>query len=183
LAVFDAATARLLHTRDEPGAIAAELWAAGVLFERWRANAMLDADASDEVILRAYGDSVQRLKTRYGFAAADVIAVRPDHPQRQQLRSKFLDEHTHSEFEVRFFVDGRGLFFIHRDDKVYAILCEKGDLLSVPAGFTHWFDMGEAPSLRCIRLFTSAEGWVAEYTGDPIAARFPSFDDFLELTR
>ena len=183
LAVFDAASVRLLHTHRDAGDIAARLATAGILFERWQATAPLAAGASDAEILDAYADSVARLKSQYGFATADVIAVRPDHPQRQELRRKFLDEHTHSEFEVRFFVDGRGLFFLHRDATVFAILCEKGDLLSVPAGFTHWFDMGEHPSLRCIRLFTKPEGWVAQYTGDAIAGRFPTFDDFLGLIR
>jgi 1,2-dihydroxy-3-keto-5-methylthiopentene dioxygenase len=151
----------------------------GVTFERWSASRALGADASQEEILDAYAEPVARLKELYGFQSADVISVRPDNPQRVELRAKFLSEHIHTDFEVRFFVEGRGLFFLHPDDKVYAVLCEQGDLISVPANVKHWFDMGALPELKCIRLFTTPEGWVAQFTGSDIAERYPKLDAFL----
>lgn len=114
-----------------------------------------------------------------GFHSVDVISVSPDHPDRKALRDKFLSEHVHTEFEVRFFVDGRGLFFLHIDDWVYAVLCEKGDLISVPSGVRHWFDLGEHPDVKAIRLFSEQSGWVAHYTNDDIAQRFPLLERFL----
>ena len=152
----------------------------GVQFERWEAEATLPSDADSESILNAYKPSVDRLILEHGFQSSDVIRLKPDHPDRAALRQKFLNEHTHSEFEVRFFVEGKGLFFLHPNDKVYAVLCERGDLISVPDGVKHWFDMGETPSFTCIRLFTNPEGWVAQFTGDPIAGRFPTPDQFVE---
>ncbi|MCI0668721.1 MAG: cupin, partial [Methylococcaceae bacterium] len=83
------------------------------------------------------------------------------------------------DFEIRFFVDGKGLFYLHIAGKVYLVLCEKGDLISVPANTTHWFDMGTNPDFKCIRFFTTENGWEAEFTGSGIARRFPSFDDHL----
>jgi 1,2-dihydroxy-3-keto-5-methylthiopentene dioxygenase len=59
---------------------------------------------------------------------------------------------------------------------VLLLRCERGDLLSVPAGTRHWFDMGTVPHFCAIRMFGSEAGWVAAFTGDPIAQRFPSFD-------
>jgi 1,2-dihydroxy-3-keto-5-methylthiopentene dioxygenase len=38
--------------------------------------------------------------------------------------------------------------------------------------------MGEEPDLRCIRLFTNPEGWVAKFTGNAIAKEFPTFEEF-----
>ena len=96
----------------------------------------------------------------------------PDHPDRDAARKKFLDEHTHAEDEVRFFVDGRGLFSLHIDGRVYEVLCERGDLIGVPADTTHWFDMGPRPEFTAIRLFNNPEGWVARFTGSDIADRF-----------
>ena len=164
--------------RDQ-AAIADRLDAIGVRFERWKATAPLAADANQEAILEAYRSSVDRLMKFYGFQSADVISVNPDFKDKVALRQKFLSEHTHSDFEVRFFVDGRGLFFLHPDENVYAVLCEKGDLLSVPAGVKHWFDTGAEPHLKVIRLFTTPEGWVAQYTGDPIADGLPKMEQFL----
>ncbi|EIC31246.1 MULTISPECIES: 1,2-dihydroxy-3-keto-5-methylthiopentene dioxygenase [Methylomicrobium] len=159
--------------------IAAELSRIGVQFERWTANRVLADDADQETVIEAYRDSVERLMLQYGFQSADVVSLQPDHPQKAAFREKFLAEHIHEDFEVRFFVDGKGLFYLHAGDKVYAILCEKGDLISVPANTTHWFDMGENPCFKCIRLFTTPEGWVATFTGSDIARSFPTFDQYV----
>ncbi|MBK1645663.1 cupin [Thiocapsa imhoffii] len=157
--------------------IQAELAAIGVAFERWTADQVLAADASSDDIITAYRADVDRLMTAHGFQSVDVLRMTPDHPDRAALRAKFLNEHTHTEFEVRFFVEGRGLFYLHVADKVYAVLCEQGDLISVPAGTAHWFDMGPRPQFTAIRLFTNPAGWVANFTGRDLADRFPRFED------
>ncbi len=156
-----------------------ELAGIDVKFERWTANRELTADDDQGTIIAAYQESIDKLKQLYGFQSVDVINLSPDHPQKAEFRQKFLAEHTHDDFEVRFFIDGCGLFYLHVGDKVYAALCEKGDLISVPANTTHWFDMGENPSFKVIRLFTTPEGWVAKFTGSDIAKAFPTFDETL----
>lgn len=161
-------------------AIAERLAEIGVLLERWEASCGFEPDADQETILAAYGEPVERLKKKYGFESADVISVGASHPQKAELRARFLNEHTHSDFEVRFFVEGCGLFYLHPGDKVYGILCEQGDLLSVPANVRHWFDMGAEPCLKCIRLFTTPEGWVADSTGSDISQRFPKLEEYLK---
>ena len=108
-----------------------------------------------------------------GYQSWDVISLRADNPQKDALREKFLNEHTHGEDEVRFFVEGAGLFCLHIGDEVYQVLCEKNDLISVPAGTPHWFDMGSEPNFTAIRIFDNPEGWVAKFTGSEIAAGFP----------
>lgn len=166
----------LFATTDYPE-IQRRLGEIGVRFERWDASRPLDASATQEEVIDAYRADIDRLMTENGFQSVDVISVHPDHPDKVALRQKFLAEHTHSEFEVRFFVEGQGLFYLHVGDKVYTVLCEKGDLISVPAGTTHWFDMGPNPNLRAIRLFTNPSGWVANFTGNPIAERFPRLEN------
>ncbi len=156
-----------------------ELTTLGVKFERWTANRELSADDDQATVIEAYQRPIDQLKQQYGFQSVDVINLSPDHPQKAEFRQKFLAEHTHDDFEVRFFIDGCGLFYLHVGDKVYAALCEKGDLISVPANTTHWFDMGENPCFKCIRLFTTPEGWVANFTGSDIAMRFPTLDETL----
>lgn len=156
-----------------------ELAAIDVKFERWVANHKLTADDGQATILAAYQEAIDKLKQLYGFQSADVINLSPDHPQKVEFRQKFLAEHTHDDFEVRFFIDGCGLFYLHVGDKVYAVLCEQDDLISVPANTTHWFDMGENPHFKVIRLFTTPEGWVAKFTGSDIAKSFPSLDETL----
>ena len=160
-------------------AIHKQLDSIGVQFERWTANSALAADADQEAVLAFYADSIDELKQQYGFQSVDVIKLNPDHPEKDAFRQKFLAEHIHNDFEVRFFVEGRGLFYLHVDDNVYAVLCEQGDLISVPANTTHWFDMGENPKFTCIRFFTTPENWIAEFTGSAIAETFPAFDEYV----
>lgn len=179
LAVYPPSGGAATAVAHDPAAIADRLGQAGVLFEQWRAEFPLPVDADQDQVLQAYAKDVERLKQRFGFATADVIAVPPDHPQRAELRGKFLNEHTHDDFEVRFFVAGQGLFYLHLATEVCLVLCEAGDLLSVPADTSHWFDMGSRPNLKVIRLFTTPEGWVAKFTGSDIAQHFPSFDAFI----
>jgi 1,2-dihydroxy-3-keto-5-methylthiopentene dioxygenase len=163
--------AAMLDTQDA-GEIAAALAPIGVCFEQWPARP-LPADADQESVLAAFGPEVAKLKAENGYQAVDVMRVQPDHPDRVALRQKFLSEHRHSEDEVRYFVDGEGLFTLRQDEQVYAVLCTAGDLISVPAGMRHWFDMGAAPGFTVIRLYVDPAGWVAHYTGDEIADRFP----------
>ncbi|MNZ88034.1 Acireductone dioxygenase [compost metagenome] len=157
--------------------IAATLDEVGVRFERWAANAPIAPGASQDEVIAAYRHEIQRLMDEQDYVTVDVISLNADNPQKDELRAKFLDEHRHGEDEVRFFVAGRGLFTLHIDDHVYAVLCEKNDLISVPAGTRHWFDMGERPHFVAIRLFNNPEGWVAKFTGDDIAKRFPQLED------
>ena len=174
LRIFDESepqTARL--TLAEHPTIAAELGKIGVRFEQWETNQPIAPGASQDEVIAAYRSDIDRLMDEAGYQAVDVISLTPDHPDRAMLRQKFLNEHTHSEDEVRFFVAGSGQFTLHLDHKVYDILCEQGDLIGVPGGARHWFDMSESPCFVAIRLFTNKEGWVANFTGDEIATRFP----------
>ncbi|RNC78024.1 1,2-dihydroxy-3-keto-5-methylthiopentene dioxygenase [Piscirickettsia salmonis] len=156
--------------------ISSQLAHVGIRFEQWQAHAKVRAEDSEEHILTIYAEDIHRLKKQGGYQAVDVISLDSSHPDKALLRQKFLSEHTHSEDEVRFFVKGKGLFCLHIDDKVYQVLCEQNDLISVPDHVAHWFDMGSEPEFTAIRLFNNTEGWVAELTGSNIAKRFPLLD-------
>ena len=162
-------------TTRELAVITAELQKIGVRFERWQASQPVQAGAPSEEVMEAYRGDIDRLIAERGFRSVDVVSIAPDHPNRAQMRAKFLDEHFHKEDEVRFFVDGSGLFTLHVAGKVYEIECVKGDLIGVPDGTKHWFDMGEAPRFVAIRFFTQPDGWVGHFTGEPIAQRFPRY--------
>jgi 1,2-dihydroxy-3-keto-5-methylthiopentene dioxygenase len=152
------------------------LGAEKILFEQWEASVPLTADAGQEAIVAAYGDDIERLKRDFGYQTVDVIRVTKETPNVPVLREKFLNEHTHTEDEVRFFVEGSASFYLRVNGKVYQTICTRGDLIGVPANTTHWFDMGPTPEFAAIRLFIDPAGWVANFTGDDIASRFPKFE-------
>lgn len=155
----------------------------GVRFEQWKASVQLPDEAGQDEVIAAYKKDIERLQKEKGYQAVDVIRLKSDNPKKAELRQKFLNEHRHSEDEVRFFVEGDGLFCLHIGDKVYMTLCARGDLISVPDNTPHWFDMGENPEFCAIRLFTNVEGWVANFTGEQIAGEFPTYEQFKSYTR
>ena len=184
MAEDDPAAVRL-RTRD-PERIAVALALHGIGFERWPLRGPSGPDvsvAADELTAR-YRTEIDALCARRGLRLVDVAAMRPeDTPAWREravaARSTFLEEHRHDEDEVRFFAHGTGCFSLHLDGQVHAVVCEAGDLLSVPAGTRHWFDMGPRPDFAAIRFFEREDGWVGDFTGDPLARRFPGLDDLL----
>jgi 1,2-dihydroxy-3-keto-5-methylthiopentene dioxygenase len=168
---------------NDPDLIAAELTARGIGFERWPARVALAATADPAAVLAAYADEIATVQARGRYPTVDAIRMTPDHPERRELRQKFLAEHTHGEDEVRFFVEGRGLFCLHIGDEVLQLICEAGDWIAVPAGTRHWFDMGPEPSFCALRFFNNPDGWVAQFTGESIAEDYPLLDELLVTSR
>lgn len=158
-------------------AMAAVLAEAGVRYEQWQASQALSENPQQDEVISAYKADIDRLIAEEGYQTVDVVSMVPDHPEKAAFRQKFLNEHRHSEDEVRFFVEGQGLFTLHIDNKVYEVLCTKGDLISVPANTPHWFDMGPNPRFVAIRLFNNPEGWVANFTGSDIAEQFSRLEN------
>jgi len=146
----------------------------GILFDQWQAKEKLSLQASQEEILAAYAHVLQPYMNQNGYKVADVININSETPNYPAIRAKFLDEHTHTEDEVRFFVEGQGLFWFHLPNApIFNVLCQAGDLISVPANSKHWFDAGkEAPSVKAIRIFIDMEGWVPHYTGSNLAQEY-----------
>jgi enolase-phosphatase E1 len=174
----------VVEATEDGARIADLLNQVGVRFERWEADREIAADATEADIKEAYKASIDKLIDEEGFQTVDVIHMKPDHPDKVAFRTKFLREHRHTEDEVRFFVEGGGLFFLHIDGKVFRTHCMKGDLISVPANTPHWFDMGTQPEFTAIRFFNNPEGWVAHHTGSDISDLYPlmAFDVDMILT-
>ena len=141
----------------------------GISYENWDVEGRVGPEATNEEILDAYAPEIERLKAQGGFVTADVINVTPETPGLEDMLAKFNKEHTHSEDEVRFTIKGSGLFHIHPDNApVFAIQVESGDLISVPTGTQHWFDLCDDRTIRCIRLFEDTSGWTPHYVANPV---------------
>jgi 1,2-dihydroxy-3-keto-5-methylthiopentene dioxygenase len=139
----------------------------GIEYERWPVSERVPADASTDDVLAAYTPEIDRLKAQGGYVTADVIDVTAQTPGLEAMLAKFNTEHWHDEDEVRFIVRGSGLFHIHPRDgagPVIAIEVEAGDLIRVPRGTWHWFDLCADRNIRAIRLFQDKSGWTPHYT-------------------
>jgi len=173
LQIFHETNPQYLLQHSQDGAtIAEELQKIGIVFQQWPTQAGLPQDHNG--ILVAYAEEITRLQTEHGYQAVDVVRLTPDlDPQKSyELRQKFLNEHTHDDHEVRFFVEGSGMFYLHLFEHVYMILCDRGDFISIPAHTPHWFDMSDRPQFTAIRLFMSPDGWVPHFTGTKLSEIF-----------
>jgi 1,2-dihydroxy-3-keto-5-methylthiopentene dioxygenase len=148
-----------------------------IFFDQWTCPVVFSDTANQEEILEAYSKDLNPFMEQGGYLTADVISINHLTENYEAIRAKFLAEHTHSEDEIRFFVDGQGVFWFHLENgEIFNLLCEKGDLISVPAGTKHWFDAGESnPFVKAIRIFIDMTGWVPEYTGSKVELRYSDF--------
>lgn len=155
-------------------AIQVYLNARGIVFEQWQAQCEFSPEASQAEVLAAYEHALNPYMAAHGYQSADVISVHPQTPNLPEIRAKFLREHTHTEDEVRFFVEGQGYFWFNLEgsEPVFCVKCVSGDLLSVPANVKHWFDLGPSPLVKTIRVFTDAAGWIPHYTDSGVEARY-----------
>jgi 1,2-dihydroxy-3-keto-5-methylthiopentene dioxygenase len=145
----------------------------GIDYERWEPMTGIQSDASAQQILTAYAKQIDQLKRRGGYVMADVINVNRDTPGLDTMLAKFNIEHRHDEDEVRYIVSGRGLFHIHpQQGPVVAIEVEAGDLIRVPRGTLHWFDLCGDRQIRAIRLFQDISGWIPHYTHSGIDVKY-----------
>ena len=145
----------------------------GIDYSRWKNVKQVSADASDQELLDAYSEEIEELKLKGGYVTADVINVVPTTPGLDEMLAKFNREHWHDEDEVRFIVKGHGLFHIAPEDgDVVSIEMEAGDMIRVPRGTRHWFNLCGDRTVRAIRLFQDMSGWTPHYTESGIDAGY-----------
>lgn len=153
------------RTLTDPTAVRDYLAENGIEYERTGAAPGLTSESTADEILAAWAPKVDELKQRGGYVVADVIDVKPETPNLDAMLKRFSSEHWHDEDEVRLIVEGRGLFHIHPQGKpVFALEVEAGDLIRVPRGTHHWFDLCGERRIRAIRLFQDPSGWTPHYT-------------------
>ena len=148
---------------------------------RWATLVATAGIAALDDVLALYADQVEKVKQDEGYTLVDIVGLSPAQDNYDEVkvasRERFLSEHRHDDDEDRFFAKGAGVFYLHVNEKVHALYCEAGDLVSVPANTTHWFDMGTTPEFVSIRFFHDDDGWVGHFTGNPIAESFATFDE------
>jgi len=161
------------RTITDNAAISAFLKPHGIWHERWELAERVCPTAPAEEILLAYKPEIDRLSAEGGYVTADVMQVSPATPNLDAMMEKFKSEHTHTEDEVRFILQGTGLFHIHPErGPVFAIQVEAGDLINVPKGIPHWFNLCADKTIRAIRLFQNPAGWTPQYVDQPVNGRY-----------
>ena len=153
----------------DPRQVSAFLADHGIWYRRFEGLDRLAGDVGDAAILAAFDAPIQEQMERGGYTTADVVDLAPTTPNLDAMLARFSSEHWHSEDEVRFIVEGRGIFHLNLPGApVFSIETESGDLINVPAGTQHWFDLCSDKTIRCIRLFQDPAGWAPHYVDEGV---------------
>ncbi len=148
------------------------LRAANVIYEVWGTDRLPSSlssrnlsDDEKKQLLKAFDSEIQRLYQTRGYKTADVVTLYPDTPNLDVMLAKFDKQHTHSDDEVRFIVQGRGVFTLFpANGEVIDAELQPGDFITVPANYKHFFNLCPDRQITAIRIFTDPAGWVANYT-------------------
>ena len=144
---------------------------ANVIYEVWgteRLPASLSSrnlsDAEKQQVLKSFDGGIQRLYKTRGYKTADVVTLYPDTPNLDTMLAKFDKKHLHADDEVRFVVQGRGVFTLFpANGEVIDAELQPGDFITVPANYKHYFTLCPDRQITAIRIFTDPAGWVANY--------------------
>ena len=136
----------------------------GIDYDQWKI-VELDHNAEEQAVLVAYQEKIEDVKQRGGYSSVDLVNVHSATPGLDEMLNKFNREHWHDEDEVRFTVQGRGLFHIHPLGRpVVAVEVGPGDMIRVPRGTHHWFSLCDTHEIKAIRFFQNKSGWTPHYT-------------------
>ena len=121
-------------------------------------------EAEKEQILQSLDHYFEQLKQSHGYQARDLIVLHPHIPNLDTLLSKFDRLHTHADDEVRYVIDGEGVFgFVRPDGSQVELTIQPEEYINVPAGTKHWFYLTNKRRIKALRYFITTEGWIPQY--------------------
>lgn len=150
--------------------IAFQLAEDGIKVEKWKADLKDSYDSySDQKILDDLADKIAMVKNRGNYQHVDIARIDNNNSHSVFMRGKYLSEHTHTEDEVRFYLEGSVLMYFHINQRVHILHCEKGDFVTIPKGVKHWLDVGPEPNFTCLRWYNTPEGLTTKFSGSTVA--------------
>lgn len=130
------------------------------------------SDEEKEQTLKGLDHYFNKLKEELGYVSRDLIVLSPKTPNLDELLKKFDSAHTHADDEVRYIVDGEGVFgFTRPDGSQIELTVEAKDYINVPKDTEHWFYLTDKKRIKAVRYFSGMDGWTPEYTGTEIRVK------------
>lgn len=161
---------RLIQENLAPLGVDLKYWPTGgnERLQSLLAQAALD-ESEKENLLQGLDHYFEQLKKDAGYQSRDLIVIHDELPNLEAMLAKFDKCHTHADDEVRYIVDGEGVFgFVLPEGQQLELTMTAGDYINVPHHTEHWFRLTPLRRVKAVRYFTSTAGWVPEYTATPI---------------
>jgi 1,2-dihydroxy-3-keto-5-methylthiopentene dioxygenase len=127
------------------------------------------SEEEKEAVLRSLDHYFETLKAESSYHSRDLIVLHPDVPNLDGMLAKFSPPHAHAEDEVRYIIDGEGVFgFIAPSGQQMELTIQPEEYINVPARTPHWFYLTSQRCIKAVRYFCGTEGWVPEYLDEKI---------------
>lgn len=131
------------------------------------AQAQLD-EGGKATVVQAVGALVLDECLAHGYQSMDLVVLHPQTDGLQAALAHFAQPHTHADDEVRYILEGEGLFgFFDAQGHELVLKVVPGDYLRIPAGVEHRFTLTASRRIKALRLFSDTAGWVAQFTQRP----------------
>ena len=163
------------RTYRDIGAIASQLAVLNVQIDRlpMRENpAIRELLAQDilnvtekQQILAAFQSEFEQFKRASGYRWCDLKVLHPGSQQIYALMTQSHRTHTHTDAEVLHILAGECVFgFVYSNGSQVQLMLQAEEYIKVPANTEHWFYLTPSLYLKALQYYTTAQGWVPQYT-------------------
>lgn len=169
------------NVSDDFKTLSRQLAEDGIRFEQWALPSGLSKSTlKDAEILSHCKTQIDRIKKQYAIEFADLATVKGGDAFSISIRDRYLSEHCHDEDEIRFFLEGSVLIYIHINERIHILQCGQGDFIVIPKGVKHWLDIGPSPEFTSIRWYNNIDALENLFTGSIVAESSPRWETIYE---
>ncbi|WP_110656662.1 cupin [Salinicola halimionae] len=167
-----------LLTTHDAYRISLELSSIEVYFDR-RELVELPVGIQRQQLLMLNNETATEIQQLSGRRYCDMRGMSPQYPDLALRRELLCTESSNDEETWHLFLRGQAIFYFHVNGRVYVVGCDRGDLISVPAGLSHWLDIGPEPDFLLLTL-SNVQSPDLIATASDIALRFPRFERLVD---
>lgn len=160
---------------SELGAIARQLAVLNITVDRLpiRKNPAVEKLLAQDIlnpsekqqVLQALKGEFEMLKQASGYQWCDLKVLHPGSPQVYAIANQSHRTHTHKDAEVLHLLAGECVFgFVNSKGSQIQLMLQAEEYIKVPANTEHWFYLVPPLCLKAVQYYTTAEGWIPQYT-------------------
>lgn len=109
------------------------------------------------------------IKQKGDYFCYDLFMLHPGSPNLYTHSYTYSRYHTHEDTEALYVLSGEAIFgFVLPNGSQVQLLLQAHDFIHIPARCEHWFSPAASLNIKAIRYFSSARGWMPEYTNTEV---------------
>jgi len=127
------------------------------------------SDPEKDEVLLGLEYRFDQLKKEQGYRSRDLVVLHNKVPGIEEMLAKFDKLHYHTDEEVRYIIDGTGIFGFSIARDKFEVHVKQGDFISIPQNTHHWFALDKSRRIKAVRYFKDNSGWTPVYVEEKLA--------------